>query len=116
MVEVINRTVEGAMSDKMMSSVTTCAKNIHRRQEETHYGRSAVLPSLIMAAFWPQLAWKSSLSLPSVSGVTERDGLGLPTSGDRALMMALLRLRRSLWLWLWTMVTLTAMPYRSTTP
>lgn len=76
----------------------------------THCGRSAVLPSLMMAAFWPQLGWKSRRSGPSGSGVRERAGRGRPTSGDKALMMALLRLRRSLWLWLWTMVTLTAMP------
>lgn len=36
--------------------------------------------------------------------------------GDRARRMALVRRRRSLALCVWTMVTFTAMPYRSTTP
>lgn len=37
-------------------------------------------------------------------------------SGDSARRMALLRRRRSLWLLLCTMVTFTAIPYKSTTP
>lgn len=79
----------------------------------SYWGLSAVRPSWVMAAFCPQLGWKSRRSGSAwAAGAARRRA----PSGDSALRMALLRRSRSLWLLLWTMVTFTAIPYKSTTP
>lgn len=78
-----------------------------------YWGLRAVRPSWVMAAFCPQLGWKSSRSGSAwAAGAARRRA----PSGDSARRMALFLRRRSLWLLLWTMVTFTAIPYKSTTP
>lgn len=78
-----------------------------------YWGLRAVRPSWVMAAFCPQLGWKSRRSGSAwAAGAARRRA----PSGDSARRMALFRRRRSLWLLLWTMVTFTAIPYKSTTP
>lgn len=79
----------------------------------SYWGLRAVRPSWVMAAFCPQFGWKSRRSGSAwAAGAARRRA----PSGDRALRMALFRRSRSLWLLLWTMVTFTAIPYKSTTP
>lgn len=78
-----------------------------------YWGLRAVRPSWVMAAFCPQLGWKSRRSGSAWAAGTARRRA---PSGDSARRIALFRRRRSLWLLLWTMVTFTAIPYKSTTP